>query len=104
MEDVEPMLCEQLAGLLLELPAQGYATHAAVCREGPACPQPDDVPLALSLLAVLAGDDPGVVAQPAQLFVLVAHVVVDAAGVRIAVGADQGDLQRPARPSGAWSA
>ena len=100
VQDVKPMLCEQLAGLLLESPAQRHATHAAVGWKGPACPQPDDVPLALSLLAVLAGDDPGVVPQPTQLFVLVADMVVDAARMRIAVGTDEGDLQRSRRSTG----
>ena len=100
VKDVEPMLRQQLTGLFLEAPAKGYAAHAAVGGECPAGSQPDDVPLALPLLAVLAGDDPRVMTQAPQLLVLVPHVVVDAARVGISIGADQGDLQRAARTGG----
>ena len=88
VQDVEPMLGQQVARLLLEAPAERDAAHAAVGREGVAGPEADDAPLVLPLLAVLAGDDPHVVAHPAHRLVGVADVLVDAAGVRIAVRAD----------------
>ena len=94
VEDVEPMLREQLASLLLEAPAERHAAHAAVGGEGPARSEPDDMPLALTFLPVLAGDDPRVMTESAQLLVLAAHVVVDATRVRESVRADEGDLER----------
>ena len=53
-------------------------------------------PSVVALLAVLAGDDPDVVAQPAHGFVGVPHVLVHPAGMRVAVRADDADLQRTA--------
>ena len=91
------LLGEQLASLLLEAPAERHAAHAAVGREGVAGAQADDVALVGPLLAVLAGDDPDVVAHAPHRLVGVAHVLVDAARMRVAVRADDPDLQRAPR-------
>src|SRR5206468_5854686 len=91
MEDVEALLGQQLARLLLELPAQGDAAHAAVGREGKPCAQADDVPLVDPLLAVLAGDDPHVVAHLAQRVIRMAHVLIDPTWMGVAVRAYDAD-------------
>src|SRR5687768_2205374 len=93
VQHVELVLLEQLARLLLEAQAEGDTPDAAVCRRRPARAQPDDVPLALTLSAVLAGDDPDVVAHASHGVMREMDVLVYAARVRIPVRAHDPDLQ-----------
>ena len=93
VEDVEPLLVEHLTRLLLEAQAERHATDRPVCRCGPSGAEANDVTIALPLAAVLRRDDPHVVAHPAHRLVRESHVLVDAPGMRVAVRADDPDLQ-----------
>ena len=62
-------------------PAERQPADAPVAGHRPAGAQPDDMALAVPLLAVLGRDDPRVVAERAQLVVCMPDVLVDPARV-----------------------